>query len=1056
MSFQGDVAGIGLGELLQGLVRGGRDGVLTLDGDDLHSFMGLAQGQVYFLAGPDEDTGIWRSRSQRAWAEAEDPNLEGERRSRIAHASRLETLYQMLGADNLHFRFEPGPLPTNNPTSLVRDESLEGFQTKTTAAPHIGPGYPVEFLLLEHARMADEHEGSAAKDLAAYDMPRAQVLLEQEPNHRDFLSHCDGNSTVLEISDRLGQPLRQCMGAIGEHMAHGRVRIADHRELLVAAQYELQHKRLGRASSRLLGWLRYAPPGPMMTEDAALLLHEWDEGNLLEAMEPMPAREARQLLHKLDFASPEREDCLARWQAYVGAHKRDAIAVHRTAVLSAQEVAGPETEEVANELLRLARNFQERSFPKRAELLLRLADTQVVDQIGLRIEIGTRMAQVGLLEMGSERVLAASRELIEQGQTDRAASALRSLLQVDPEQREAHGLLLQARADKNTRLKRRRNTLIGVAVLLMFSLVALVKLKSSRENERMLGEIRNLLEKPTQALVLLDAYFPNDESETVVELRTQIDRRRRELEEQQKLKFQAEFQKLEDECKLGKPLVALEHALAFERPYIASARGEEWPTRSALLNILAGRLEEMAGALELQVDATMLDLDTEEELIELLSDVVDASRPHDGEEGVEPFLFRITELRQGIFERQEYRSVERARADREKLERQQDILLASARVHALAGDYDRALDVYARLIELDEGDELERLLSEELTQTRRKATAAGQAYELALKGDHEAAREALIAADIDLTRHRLPWRVESVPPGARATFQDKQLIAPFSVDSRFGERIDILFELPGSESQRITVDGPTDLMVHMHRLPERSWPTTNRIEAVPVPVGEDHIIADRSGMILRLSPDGVERWSINLRSLGGIARTPVFLPRRPGSLLVLSEDGMAWLIDVEKGTSEGPTNLKSPPTEGPLVTRSGVSARFADGRVARWEKTVTPRTFKEQALFENEDPNSNRVETPPNQVVLRRKAQSERQLRSNWDDWTVKIADDEYRVSRTGESETHFTISRSGNWVYVAWEAPNSLVPDGRLWVSDDSGLRSFRPSTKLLPTQGE
>ena len=47
MSFQGDVAGIGLGELLQGLARGERNGVLTLSGKKLSASVGLRKGQLY-------------------------------------------------------------------------------------------------------------------------------------------------------------------------------------------------------------------------------------------------------------------------------------------------------------------------------------------------------------------------------------------------------------------------------------------------------------------------------------------------------------------------------------------------------------------------------------------------------------------------------------------------------------------------------------------------------------------------------------------------------------------------------------------------------------------------------------------------------------------------------------------------------------------------------------------------------------------------------------------------------------------------------------------------
>src|SRR5688572_24102923 len=111
MSFQGDVAGIGLGELLQGLARGERNGILTLSGPSLNATVGLRRGQLFLLPGPEEDDNLWRERCTRAFAEDPDGNLEPSRRATIARAQRLETFYQMMEAANLHFRFDPGELP---------------------------------------------------------------------------------------------------------------------------------------------------------------------------------------------------------------------------------------------------------------------------------------------------------------------------------------------------------------------------------------------------------------------------------------------------------------------------------------------------------------------------------------------------------------------------------------------------------------------------------------------------------------------------------------------------------------------------------------------------------------------------------------------------------------------------------------------------------------------------------------------------------------------------------------------------------------------------------
>ena len=42
-------------------------------------------------------------------------------------------------------------------------------------------------------------------------------------------------------------------------------------------------------------------------------------------------------------------------------------------------------------------------------------------------------------------------------------------------------------------------------------------------------------------------------------------------------------------------------------------------------------------------------------------------------------------------------------------------------------------------------------------------------------------------------------------------------------------------------------------------------------------------------------------------------------------------------------------------------------------------------------------------------------------------------------------------VERTGEWIYVAWEAPKALVPNGRLWVSDESGVHSYVPRADEL-----
>ena len=83
MSFQGDVAGLGLTEVLQSIARGDKDGVLELDAGDLQARLGMRSGMVFPLPASNEKHDVWRERSERAWAELPSPELEGARRERI-------------------------------------------------------------------------------------------------------------------------------------------------------------------------------------------------------------------------------------------------------------------------------------------------------------------------------------------------------------------------------------------------------------------------------------------------------------------------------------------------------------------------------------------------------------------------------------------------------------------------------------------------------------------------------------------------------------------------------------------------------------------------------------------------------------------------------------------------------------------------------------------------------------------------------------------------------------------------------------------------------------
>ena len=1046
MTFQGDVAGIGLGELLQGLARGGRDGVLTLYGSKLTSAMGLKGGQLYLLPSPDERVDTWRERALRAWADAPSPGLETRRRETIARAHRLETVYQMLEAPNLTFRFDPGPLPR-----MTRDSTgglaLGDSQDQPDAA--YGRGVTVEYLLLEHARIADESSEGPARALESFDVPRALDPARHEAEVRDFLAHCDGRSTLQEIADRVGWPLMRCRITVADYLVEGHVRLAQPRELLASVQRELEQGRPGRAATRLAGWIRRAPAGPPTVGDADLLVGEWDKQRLPHLLPHLLPKEARALLRKLDLVHADVVHSRMRWRALVEHHRADDLAVMHEAILRLVTTDDPEAT-TFHDLLRLARTFQEKGCESRSRMILRLTASHLPTKLQTRIELGKRMMQNGLIEEGQRWLLDTARELIEEGEGERAMVAVRAVLKAIPDHGEATGLLLQTRSLLVKRKRRRLNVMIGLCAGLIVALAALVEFRSYRAMERALTEIQSHASRPAYALQMLEETFGEDDSPPVRELRTRLQHLNKEVMRELHDQWHERYVQVDEECRFGDPIIGLRRAMELAPPPSFAGPPEDWTDRQDLLQALAMRLEQRAAELELPVDASHEDLNREERLAILIEDLLAQIQTDGVPNVVTAFRYRLDQLHTRIRERSEKRAIQRQVLDHKAKESEQNILLATARAHDQAGDLDRSLLAYGSLVESD--PELGMLLQEEIARVKAHWEAVKRALVLAGEGRHGDAAKALDGVCPRPVEHLLPWNVDSLPAGARVTMPDGRVRqTPFLTQSGVGERVELRFELAGHETREIVLTQPQDLSLHLHRLPERTWANHHRVDAVPVPVGDDHVVTDRAGRVARLDRNGATKWEHELATLGGIARTPVFLPGKPGHLLVLSEDGRAWLIQAQSGEVSGPREIGSVTVEGPTITRGGVSARFADGRVALWGAGLEPTFYSADNLVRSQaaEPVEGAAASAT-QVVLRRNLTRDSALRSPWTGWTVAVKDEEYQVR--APDGRGFTVARAGEWVFLCWESPKSLVPYGRLWISDGKGLRSFLPDGEVHP----
>ncbi len=1050
MSFQGDVAGIGLGELLQGLSRGGRDGVLTLYGDKISAALGLRKGQVYLLAGPDENEETWKERTSRAFADDSKPDVETRRRVQVARAGRLEAIFRMLDAPNLHFRFEPGPLPVPPGQSAPPSNKLS-YEPEFDASVW-GAGLTVEFVLLEHARISDESKDGPAASLSPFDVPRALDPSQHKVEVRDFLEECDGNSTIEEIADRLGWPLLQCRATVGAHLRAGNLRMAKPRELLAVAQREVELGRVSRAATRIAGWIHAAPPGPCSVADANLLLAEWDRGRLRHILYAIEPRVARALLRKLDHVQQDNRAALDRWTALTEAHRADEVSMLHEIALRLVASTEPDTR-TFHDLLRLARAFRERGAGLRTRTLLRLASSYLPAKPQVRVELGKRMLETGLVLEGTRWLLEAAHELLEQDEPERAIVPIRIVLRENPEHPDASQLLIHARALQARKKRRRWNTIIGLSCGLLLSLGALVKFHSYRRAESQLQEIQGLMGRPTQALAMLDQVFGDAPPSRVAELRQRIVELVHEEEKTAIDLWRARYVEVEDASRYGDPLLGLRRTL--ELPPPPGSDADNTSARQDLLGILAQRLGDRSKDLDLPVDATMEALHQEERLADLLQEIQGLIDPATVGPEVTSFHFRIGELLEEIHARSEKRAVAREEMLAKDRQKQQDILLAAARAHAQAGDLERSLTSYDRLIASDATLASLPVLQSEIERVREHWTAVKQALELAEKGDHAGAERSFRGVCPRPIEHLLPFQVDSRPSGAEVTMPDGRVrVTPFVAKSGIGERLELEVKRAGFEDRKIVLDKPGDLLIHLFRHPERSWIDGHRIEAAPVPTGDDHIVADRFGSLRRLAAKNETRWKLELQTLGGIARTPIFLPGKPGYLFVVSEDGQAWLVDAATGAVEGPREMGSPPVEGPVLTRSGVSVSFADGRVGVWSDRLEPSFYPLESLVSENRSLAEGEHTSSSLLLLRKQLGGPSELVSPWNHWKVVVEEDHYLV--VAPDGNGFNAKRAGDWVYVAWESPKAFVPEGRIWVSDEDGLRAYRCSTEeTVPLQG-
>lgn len=1033
MSFQGDVRGIGLAELLQGLARGRKEGVLALSGrGDQSCIVGLREGKVYLLASPNENTETWRERSRNAFAGQPNEAVDHLRMGEVAHAERTEQLYKLLDGGDAHFRFDPGEIA-----------GLADGGDMTL----LGPGTAVEFILLEYARIADELEGWP--DQRA--LPRNTILQVMDPGlggnqPSPFLSHVDGNSTLQELADRNCLPIRAARLKVASVLQSDGLRPSTPAELLNLALHELRQKNFSRAAHRLESWCRNSQAGALLPEHAEALSNEWAAGRLPTAFSNMAPKSVRRILRRMDHSLNNLATSVIHWSEIARQNPREPIAqLHRMAVEFREDERGDRP--VLRDILDTCRDMREAGHPHRTAPLLVIAAHKQPEGISLQLELGLGLVDAGRGEDATDWILAACRELLSRGQSDRALPPLRHLLGAVPACREARALQTKARRGSTTAKKLRRSVILGVVSCLAVSSVAVVQITNSSTLASQFREIELLKSDPKAALVLLSRSFAEDESNRVKELRRKLEASLRLAEQQLHSRWMAEFQAAHKEATVGDPIDAIQAVRAIpEQPRLSLLR-PDWPNVSDLFPLISTSIKKHVTGLE----GPALDDEAGESLENSIERAARTLRNSMLESELElaEVQTMLGELEEAIVllaERRRARGVlERVRTRENAIEGLSD-LLRQAEDAVAQGDYARGLRFYEQILGSDSDGEVRELLAPQVRDARRKQATIEQSQDLARAGSHVDALALLTETFEDASQFMLPWTVDSVPSGATVRSADgKEYTTPFERWTTAGELVELHFSLKGYEKCSQSYDQPGHRRVYLSRKPGRYWESEGRIDAVPVALGDDYIVADRAGHIARLGPAGQLKWSSEIETISGIARAPVFLPDLDGQLLLVTEEGAAWLLNSKNGVLEGPWDLGSPPQMGPIPDDRLVKVSLADGTFAFWQDGLKPLSESGDRIgpLAGMDDAYRFGSVSGMQVVRRREGQLE-PFKSRFGPWQAIVDDQGVVVTALDGQKDGFIVLRQGEWEYMAFEPAGPSAPGGRLWLADGRGLRAF------------
>lgn len=1034
MSFQGDVGGIGLADLLQSLSRG-RDGVLHLSGEDgLHALVGVQKGLLHLLPAGDEDPEFWRSRVRNAFAAAETPAIDLLHMTQVARAARLESIYALLDASVVHFRFAPGPIPAPPKDGALRADESGAARNPRRDAVHVAP-FAMEALLLEYARLTDDLARIQGAFLAGDgEVPFASgVTLDPKREHARFVEACDGTSSVQEIADRLGVPLRQGRLWCAQALEQGDIYLSSAHDLWALAQHELSHGRVVRGAARLATALAAAEPGPLDEDLARQFDHEWQAGRLDAALKLLQRKDHRRFLRKLDPAAGSPICAAERAQAYTKQHPLDDLGALHALRCSVNAGSGKHEPSV-RELCSLARRFLDRSRRLAAEPVLRMAAQRAGESAPARFEIGQLMLEAGMAHEAAPWIIETARELLAQKKPAKALPALRSLVDMAPEEHEARELLSKARSMSVRLALVKKNTLVGAAIVLVLASAGVVQWRGATQRAAKLEQVHAAEADPAKALRLLGALFAGDEAGEIAELRADLERRVQKLAQADCDAWTEEWKSAALSCSVGDLQLALEAVLQLRPPPHVPPGSEPLPLPADLYHSIETRTDALLHRLPETIGQGEEELAAEAHLRRLLDQL--RSRLAAVDNGPARSLAGKLALQaERLAGRDAQRKIDEAARDRRTLQERQQLCITRARAYAKNGDWRRAAEEYDRLLALDADGLVAQAAAKEVAAAQTHRAALARAEELALAGQHAQAA-ALVAQEFPGERRDLPWKLDSEPQGARVLCDDGiERTTPVLLRSAPGELLRLTLEHDGCEALVLETDKPADRVVRLSRKPQRALGGRARVEAAPVRVGDDDtLVADRAGTIARIDGGGRVVWQRELPSMGGVKRTPRFLPARPGTLVVCSEDGDAWLLDARSGAAEGPLALGSRPSGDTWSDDKAVHLALEDGRVVAWTDALQPSPSSAAGSAGNAGEPF---------ALLRRRTMDERSLAQARTGCVARVVGASVLVEEDGKQIWQADID-AASWEWIAWEAPSAHAPRGRLWISDKKSVRAF------------